>query len=80
VGNEELQVVKNYMIGSFAGSLTTPFEISDRYKVILSENLPLDYYNNYVERINSVSTTDILEMASKYLSIDSMTTVLVGGK
>lgn len=80
VGEEELQVVKNYMIGSFAGSLNTPFEISDRYKIILSENLPLDYYDNYVERINSITAVDIQEIATKYLNVDSMTTVLVGGK
>lgn len=80
VGEEELQVVKNYIIGSFAGSLNTPFEISDRYKIILSENLPLDYYDNYVERINSITAVEIQEIAAAYLNFDSMTTVLVGGK
>ncbi len=76
----ELEVVKNYMVGSFAGSLNTPFDITDRYKVIFSENLPLDFYNRYIPSIQQISDIMLLEAANKYLDVDSLFEIVVGGK
>jgi predicted Zn-dependent peptidase len=76
----ELETVKNYMVGSFAGSLNTPFDITDRYKVIFSENLPLDFYQNYISKIQQVSDIMLLEAANKYLQTDSLFEIVVGGK
>jgi len=80
VVESELETVKNYMVGSFAGSLNTPFEIMDRYKVIISENLPLDFYNNYLPKIQQVSDVMLLEAANRYLVADSFFEIVVGGK
>jgi zinc protease len=77
---DELQTVKNYMAGSFAGSLATPFDIADRYKVVVGEKLPVDFYEQYIPKILEVTDIDILETANKYLQIDSLTEVVVGGK
>jgi len=76
----ELEVVKNYMVGSFAGSLNTPFDIIDRYKVIFSENLPLNFYRNYIPNIGQISDIMLLEATNKYLDIDSLFEIVVGGK
>lgn len=80
ISASELEVVKNYMVGSFAGSLNTPFDIIDRYKVIFSENLPLNFYRNYIPNIGQVSDVMLLEAANKYLDIDSLFEIVVGGK
>jgi predicted Zn-dependent peptidase len=80
VEDSELQTVKNYMVGSFAGSLNTPFDIADRYKVILLDELPTNFYQNYITNIQSVTAQKVIEMANKYLAIDSLTEVVVGGK
>ena len=80
ITGDELEVVKNYMVGSFAGSLNTPFDITDRYKVIFSENLPLDFYKNYIAKLQQVSDVMLLEAANKYLQADSLFEVVVGGK
>lgn len=77
---DELEVVKNYMIGSFAGSLNTPFDIADRYKVIFSENLPESFYDNYIANLQAVTSEMVLETANKYLAIDTLVEVVVGGK
>ena len=69
VSENELETVKNYMVGSFAGSLNTPFDIADRYKVIFSENLPLDFYKNYIPNIQQISAIQLLETANKYLGV-----------
>ena len=80
ITGEELEVVKNYMVGSFAGSLNTPFDITDRYKVIFSENLPLDFYKNYIPKIQRISDVMLLEAANEYLDVNSLFEIVVGGK
>lgn len=80
VSKNELETVKNYMVGSFAGSLNTPFDIADRYKVIFSENLPLSFYQDYIPNIQQISAIQLLETANKYLAGDTLTEIVVGGK
>ncbi|PAC33682.1 pitrilysin family protein [Flectobacillus sp. BAB-3569] len=80
VSEEELSTVRNYMSGAFAGSLNTPFEIADRYKVIMSEQLPLDFYQQYFQHIQQITSEDILEAAQKHLDPASLIEVAVGGK
>ena len=80
VSESELETVKNYMVGSFAGSLNTPFDIADRYKVIFSENLPFDFYQNYIPKIQQISAIQLLETANKYLGLETFTEIVVGGK
>jgi predicted Zn-dependent peptidase len=79
ISEDELDTVKNYLIGSFVGSLNTPFEIADRQKNVILDKLPEDFYENYIGRIRSVSPEDVLEIANKYYAIDSLSEVVVGG-
>lgn len=80
VPDAELDVVKNYMAGEFVGSLNTPFEIADRYKVILLDGMPADFLTAYIQRIRAVTPADVMEMATRYLMPDSLSEVVVGGK
>jgi zinc protease len=80
VGEEELQTVKNFMAGEFAGSLNTAFEVADRRKVLLLDGLPPDFFNQYIERIHSTTAEDVMAMAIAYLRPEDMLTVVAGGK
>ncbi|QHV98116.1 M16 family metallopeptidase [Spirosoma endbachense] len=80
VPQEELETVKNFMAGEFVGSLNTPFEIADRFKVILLDGMPADFLTTYIERLRSVTQEDIMSTASKYLAEGSLREVVVGGK
>ncbi len=77
---EELQTVKNFMAGEFAGSLNTAFDVADRHKILITDDLPADFYNRYVEQIHATTAEDIMELAQRHLALDSMTEVVVGGK
>ncbi|AQG81353.1 M16 family metallopeptidase [Spirosoma montaniterrae] len=77
---DELQTVQNFMAGEFVGSLNTPFEIADRYKVILLDGLPTDFLTTYINNIRAVTPDDILQAANKYLGDDELLEVVVGGK
>ncbi|GAB3738611.1 M16 family metallopeptidase [Spirosoma lituiforme] len=80
VSLDELETVQNYMAGEFVGSLNTPFEIADRYKVILLDGMPADFLTTYIQKVRAVSPADIMEMASRYLAPDDLREVIVGGK
>lgn len=80
VAADELLTVQNYMAGEFVGSLNTPFEIADRYKLILLDGLPVDFLSGYISRIRAVTADDVQQMAQTYLTEQSLVEVVVGGK
>jgi predicted Zn-dependent peptidase len=80
VGAEELQTVKSFMAGEFAGSLNTAFEVADRRKVLLLDSLPANFFNQYIDRIHATTAEDVMAMANNYLRPEDMVTVIAGGK
>ncbi|WP_017732064.1 M16 family metallopeptidase [Nafulsella turpanensis] len=74
---EELETVKNYMLGSFLSSLNTPFALADRYKSVYLHQLGLEYYDAFIKDINEVTAEELQQLAKKYLQQD-LTTVVVG--
>jgi zinc protease len=80
VGEQELEKVKNYMLGAFAGDLNTPFALADRFKTIYFNNLTYDYYESYVKTVKTVSAEKLMEFAQQYLQTDTLLEVVVGEK
>jgi predicted Zn-dependent peptidase len=80
VGQEELELVKNYLMGSFTGELTQAFDIAEKIKVIQMENLPLDFYDQFQAQIIACTSEDLLELANKYLDPTNLHEVIVGGR
>lgn len=80
VGAEELQTVKSFMAGEFAGSLNTAFEVADRRKILLLDSLPANFFNQYIDRIHATTAEDVMAMANNYLRPEDMVTVIAGGK
>ncbi len=80
VGQDELELVKNYLMGSFTGELTQAFDIAEKIKVIQMENLPLDFYDQFQAQILACTTEDLLELANKYLDPTNLHEVIVGGR
>ncbi|GAB3501747.1 M16 family metallopeptidase [Emticicia fontis] len=80
VEEDEMDTAKNYMIGSLVGSLNTPFEVADRQKIILLDELPEDFYDNYIQKIRAVTPLDVIEMANTYFKQEDLCEVVVGGK
>jgi predicted Zn-dependent peptidase len=80
IGEEELETVKNYMAGSFAGSLSTPFALADHFKAIYFDGLTYDFYDHYIENILNTTAWQLQELANQYFTGDSMLVVIAGGK
>ncbi len=66
VGDEELLLVKNYMIGSILGDLDGPFHIIAKWKNIILNQLPESFFYDSVDTIKSVSAVTLNELANKY--------------
>ena len=77
---DELETVKNFLSGEFAGSLNTAFEITDRYKIIILDKLPANFYEQFIPSIRKVTSEELLQMANTYLSLDSLHEIVVGGR
>lgn len=78
VSKDELETVKNYMAGSFAGSLNSPFALMDKFKAVHYQGLTMDFYSNYLPTIYEVTATDLQAMANQYLQVDSLYTAVAG--
>jgi len=67
VDDEELLLVRNYMIGSILGDLDGPFQIINRWKNYVLNGLNESYFYNSINTIKSVTAEEIQELAQKYL-------------
>jgi len=67
VSEEELLLVKNYLIGNILGDLDGPFHIMGRWKNIVLNGLPDDYFKRSVAAIKEVTPARLQELAVKYL-------------
>ncbi|HSY61632.1 MAG TPA: pitrilysin family protein [Cytophaga sp.] len=79
VSDNELETVKNYMLGSFVGDIQTPFAIADKYKTIYFHSLGYDYYDRFFARIKSITAVEIQNIAKKYFNPSEMSYVIAGG-
>jgi zinc protease len=78
ISDEELSTVKNYMIGSFMGSITTPFSLANKFKAIYFNNLTYDFYDDYVSNIQKINAKDLLLLANKYFDKSAFSEIVVG--
>ncbi|HRH61583.1 MAG TPA: pitrilysin family protein, partial [Chitinophagaceae bacterium] len=67
VPEEELNLVRNYMMGSVLGGLDGPFQIISRWKNYVLNNLTEDFFYNSIAIIKNISAEELRELAKKYL-------------
>jgi len=67
VDDEELLLVRNYMMGSLLADLDGPFQIINRWKNIILNGLDESYFYKSIDTIKTVSSTELQELANKYL-------------
>jgi predicted Zn-dependent peptidase len=65
--DEELSLVKNYMMGSILGDLDGPFQIIARWKNIVLNNLTEQYFYDTIHTIKTISAEELQSVAQKYL-------------
>jgi predicted Zn-dependent peptidase len=66
VDDEELLLVRNYMMGSILGDLDGPFHIISRWKNIILNGLEENYFYDQINTIKEVSAKELQDLANKY--------------
>lgn len=64
----ELDLVRNYMIGTLLGDLDGPFQILSRWKSYILNGFDETYFNNAINIIKTVTAEELQELAKKYLN------------
>lgn len=77
IDEEELLLVRNYMIGSILGDLDGPFQIIGRWKNIILNNLDEQYFYDSIKTIKTISAVELKELSEKYLQPEEFYELLV---
>lgn len=77
VDDEELLLVRNYMMGSILGDLDGPFHIINRWKNIILNGLTGQYFYDQINTIKSASSEELQALANKYLQPDQFYELVV---
>ncbi len=67
VDEEELLLVRNYMMGGILGELDGPFQIIARWKNIIINNLTERYFYDSIHTIKTISAEELRSLAQQYL-------------
>lgn len=78
IAEEELALIKNYMMGSLLGSLENAFSHADKFKNIHFFGLGYDYYDRYIKTVKNITPQELKDLANKYWDFDAFYKVVVG--
>ncbi len=78
VSIEELNLVKNFMLGSMLGSLENAFSHADKLKSLLFAGLDYSFYDRYILRVRQMTSDELQALAIKYLDYSLLNKVIVG--
>jgi len=75
---EELDTARKHFIGSMQNDVNTIFAATDKLKTINLNQLPSDFYQNVIHRIDALTTTDIKKAAEKYFQPQDFSVAVAG--
>lgn len=78
VPSDELERVKNYMLGEFLRQSDGPSAMMDCFKNIWFNHLSREYYNDFIQAIHALVPEDLQRVARTYLIKEDMTEVIAG--
>ena len=76
----ELSKAKAYVTLGLPGDFETTGGAATRFRDLLGYGLPPDYYDQYIQRINTVTADDVQRVARLYIDPDHFDIVVVGDK
>lgn len=80
IPQDELELVKNYLLGTFLRSVDGPFAMADRFKGIMEYGLSYDHFDKYIATIKNITASQLRDLAQTYFDKDSMVELVVGKK
>lgn len=80
VDAEELETVRNYVLGQFLRSVDGPYALADKFKAIWEFGLGYDYFDRYFEAVKTVTPEELRQLANTYLQEKDLIELVVGKK
>jgi zinc protease len=80
ITDDEMQAAKNALIQSLPARFASVGGVNGSISEIYTQDLPEDYYQSFVTRVNAVTKDDVLRVARKYIDPDHLAIVIVGDK
>ena len=80
VPEDELFMVKNYMLGEMCRSYESPFSLADAWIFIATSGLVDQYFSRSLQAVNEVTPQEIQELAQRYLCKETLKEVIAGKK
>ena len=68
IPEEELSLVRNYMIGTILGDLDGAFQVIQRWKSLILNDLDENYFYNNIRIIKTISAEELQHLAQQYLT------------
>ena len=67
VEEDELEMVRNFAIGTVLGDLDGPFHVASRWKSILLNGLDENYFRESIRIVKTITPEELQQLAIKYL-------------
>ncbi len=78
VDGDELELVKNYLMGEMIRTFDGPLATSDQFRGQWVVGLGMKYFNRFAEIINSITSEQLHQLAQTYLQPEDFITVVAG--
>ena len=78
VSAQELKDAKAKYVGNFVMGIERPSTVASYALRIKTEDLPKDFFETYLEKIEAVTREDVLRVAKKYFQGDNLRIVVTG--
>lgn len=80
VDADELETVRNYVLGQFLRTVDGPYSLADKFKAIWEFDLGYDYFEKYFEAVKTITPAEIKALANTYLQEKDLIELVVGKK
>ena len=78
LGTEELETVRNYLIGQMLKQFSSSFDLIDRFRSVHYSGMDLSYFDRKLAYLKSFSAQDMIAIGQKYFSWPPFIEVVVG--
>jgi zinc protease len=78
VSFDEIELVRNYLLGQLLKSADGPNAMMDLFLSVRQHQLNLEFYNDFILKIETITVEELRDIANKYLDWDKFTIVIAG--
>ncbi|MFI4962638.1 MAG: M16 family metallopeptidase [Legionellales bacterium] len=75
--DDELLLVKNYLLGGLLGDLDGPFSILQRWRTLILNDFTEDYFNNNIKVYKTITAKELQALAQRYFNQQEFCEVVV---